>query len=472
MGEQNAPGGSRPGAGDGGQASGSPDPGRRDRPAPNGGSTTNGGTVSNGGSVSNSGSASEAGAGSSGSASSTSSASTATLPAAGSETEGGAGKAARGRPAAERRQSRLGADEPAADDSDDDGPRFGRPGPRISRRSPFYLGFFGALGALLAWQLFNLLASASSVLVLLVVSLYLAVGLNPAVEWFVRRRISRGLAVALVFLCLVVVFALIGLAIIPVVTKQVTLLINQVPDWFTTLRNNPNLQSLDDQYQVTKKVQDYITSGGLAERLFGGVVGASRIVASTLFGAFTILVLTLYFLGSLPTTKTALYKLVPRSRRDRVTMLGDEILSRVGSYVGGQLAVAAIAASASFVFFLIVGLSEYALALAIVVAILGLIPLIGGAVSAVVATSVGLLTDVKIGIACIIYYVIYQQIENYLIYPRIMQRSVKVPGTVIVVAAMVGGSLLGIVGALLAVPTAAAILLLIREVLHPRLEEA
>ncbi len=449
MGEQNAPGGPRPGAGDGGQASGSPEPVRRDRPAPNGGSATEAGSASG--------------------------ASTATLP-AGSGTGPAAAETARERPAAERRLSGLGPDDPAAPDGDDgddaSGPRFGRPGPRISRRSPFYLGFFGALGALLAWQLFNLLASASSVLVLLVVSLYLAVGLNPAVEWFVRRRISRGIAVALVFLCLVVVFALIGLAIIPVVTKQITLLINQVPDWFTTLRNNPNLQSLDDQYEITKKVQNYITSGGLAERLFGGVVGASRIVASTLFGAFTILVLTLYFLGSLPTTKTALYKLVPRSRRDRVTMLGDEILARVGSYVGGQLAVAAIAASASFVFFLIVGLSEYALALAIVVAILGLIPLIGGAVSAVVATSIGLLTDVKIGIACIIYYAIYQQIENYLIYPRIMQRSVKVPGTVIVVAALAGGSLLGIVGALLAVPTAAAILLLIREVLHPRLEEA
>ncbi|MGW5361300.1 AI-2E family transporter [Actinopolymorpha pittospori] len=367
-------------------------------------------------------------------------------------------------------RGQLGADD--GDENDVGSLRLGRPGPRISRHSPFYLGFFGALGALLAWQLANMLASASSVLILLVVSLYLAVGLNPLVEWFVRRRLRRGFAVMLVFLGVALVFALIGLAIVPVVTEQVTSLVNQVPEWFTALRNNPNLQDLDDEYQITKRVEEYITSGGLAERLFGGVVGASRIVVSTLFGGFTILVLTLYFLGSLPTTKDALYKLVPRSRRDRVSLLGDAILARVGSYVGGQLAVAAIAATASFIFFMIVGLSEYALALAIVVAVLGLIPLIGGAVSAVVATSIGLLTDVKIGIACAIYYVIYQQIENYLIYPRIMQRSVKVPGTVIVIAAMVGGSLLGIVGALLAVPTAAAILLLIREVIHPRLEDA
>jgi len=120
----------------------------------------------------------------------------------------------------------------------------------------------------------------------------------------------------------------------------------------------------------------------------------------------------------------------------------------------------------------VAGLREYALALAVVVAILGLIPLIGGTISAIFATVIGLLIDWRIGLACLIYFIVYQQIENYVIYPRIMQRSVKVPGSVIVIAALVGGSLFGIVGALLAVPTAAAILLLIREVIHPRLEEA
>ena len=348
----------------------------------------------------------------------------------------------------------------------------GLPGARLSRHSPFYIGFFGALGALLAWQLAGMLANARSVILLLVVSLYLAVGLNPLVEWFVRHRVRRGLAVAAVFFGVVVIFGLIGLAIVPVVTEQITALINQVPVWLEEVRTDRNLQSLDDQYEITRRVQEYITSGGLAERLFGGVLGAGRIVFSTLFSLFTVLVLTLYFLGSLPATKGALYKFVPRSRRHRVTGLGDEILDRVGSYVGGQIAVAGIAATAAFTFFMIAGLHEYALALAIVVAVLGLIPLIGGAISAVVATSIGLLTDLKIGIACLIYFIIYQQVENYLIYPRVMQRSVNVPGTVIVIAAMVGGSLLGIVGALLAVPTAAAILLLIREVIHPRLEDA
>jgi predicted PurR-regulated permease PerM len=348
----------------------------------------------------------------------------------------------------------------------------GVPGARLSRHSPFYIGFFGALGALLAWQLAGMLASARSVILLLVVSMYLAVGLNPVVEWFVRRRVRRGLAVAAVFVGVAMIFGLIGLAIIPVVTEQVSALINQVPDWLRQLQRDDRLRQLDEEYDITRRVQEYITSGGLAERLFGGVLGAGKIVFSTLFSGFTVLVLTLYFLGSLPATKSTLYKFFPRSRRARVTQLGDEMLDRVGSYVGGQIGVAAIAAMSAFIFFMFSELREYALALAIVVAVLGLIPLIGGAISAVVATSVGLLIDWRIGVACLIYFVVYQQIENYVIYPRVMQKSVNVPGTVIVIAAMVGGSLLGIVGALLAVPTAAAILLLIREVIHPRLEDA
>jgi predicted PurR-regulated permease PerM len=352
-----------------------------------------------------------------------------------------------------------------------DASRLGTPGPRLSRRSPFYIGFFGALGALLAWQLANMLAEVRSVLLLLVVSLYLAVGLNPLVEWFVRRRIRRGLAVALVFLGLLVLFGLVGLAIVPVVIEQGTVLVNErVPNWLDQLRSDPNFVRLDDQYNITQRLQDYLTGNSLAQRLFGGVLGAGRIVFSTLASVFTVLVLTLYFLGSLPATKRALYSLVPRSRRDRVSRLSDEILDRVGGYVGGQIAVAAIAAVAAFIFFMIVGLADYAVALAIVVAVLGLIPLIGGAISAGVATLVGLLTDPKIGIACLIYFIIYQQVENYLVYPRVMQRSVNVPGAVIVIAAMVGGSLLGIVGALLAVPTAAAILLIVREVIQPRLD--
>ena len=119
-------------------------------------------------------------------------------------------------------------------------------------------------------------------------------------------------------------------------------------------------------------------------------------------------------------------------------------------------------------FLLVVGLAEYAVALAAVVALLDFIPMIGATLGAVVVSAIGFATDLKIGIACVIFFLIYQQVENYVLYPRVMQRSVNVPGSVTVIAALVGAGLLGVVGALLAIPTAAAVLLLVREVWTPR----
>ena len=118
----------------------------------------------------------------------------------------------------------------------------------------------------------------------------------------------------------------------------------------------------------------------------------------------------------------------------------------------------------TLVFLFVVGLGQYAVALAVVVALLDVIPMIGATLGAVIVSAIGLATDVHVGIACIVFFVIYQQVENYLIYPRVMSRSVDIPGAMTVIAALVGASLLGVVGALLAIPTAAAILLLVREV--------
>lgn len=350
----------------------------------------------------------------------------------------------------------------------------GVPGRRLSRTSPFYLGFVGTIGVLTAWLLGNALSSTRSVLVLIIVAMYLAIALNPLVEWFVRHRVKRGIAVLAVVIGALALFGLMALAIIPVVTEQITALVQQVPDWLAQLQRNPDIQQLDDRYDIIGKVEDYIASGDLAAGLFGGILGFGKIVFGAVFSAFTVLVLTLYFLGSLPKITHAVYQMLPRSRRDRVSKLSDKILEQIGRYVGGQLLVAAIAGTMTFLFLTIfIGpLRGYGLALAIAVAVLGLIPLVGGLVSSVLVVALAFLTGgLSTGLICLAYYAIYQQVENYLIYPRIMQRSVSVPGMIVVVAALIGGSILGMVGALLAVPTAAAIMLIMREVVIPRQEQ-
>ena len=237
-----------------------------------------------------------------------------------------------------------------------------------------------------------------------------------------------------------------------------------------TSRSNKQIQEWDRDYDLISRIKDYVSAGGFAQKAFGGVLGLGLAALSLLGNAFVVIVLMLYFLGSLPKTKAALYQLAPASRRDRVTSLGDQILRNVGYYVSGAFIVALCAGLSSLVFLFIVGLGEYAVALAFTVALLDVIPMIGATIGAVIVSAIGFATDPKIGIACVIFYVIYQQLENYVIYPRVMARSVDIPGAVIVIAALIGASLLGVVGALLAIPTAAAILLIVKEVFLPRQE--
>ncbi|TDW14175.1 AI-2E family transporter [Kribbella kalugense] len=340
----------------------------------------------------------------------------------------------------------------------------GLPGPAIRRSNPFVFGFFAALGVLVAWGLWNALGQARSVLILLLVSMFIAVGLNPLVEWFMRRGLKRGLAVGVVFLLMILAVTGVGFAIVPVVTDQINGLIKNAPDWLDLLQKSKTLDDLDNRYHYIDKAQQYIQDPALAQKAFGGILGVGKVVAGALFNTFTILVLTLYFLASLPTVKRAAYSLVPRTRRTRVSILGDEVLTRVGGYVSGQFMVALCAGVCMFIFLEIIGLGNYAVALAIVVMFCDFIPMVGGLIGVVVVALIGFTDGVVTGLACLIYGIIYQQVENYFVAPRIMRRAVDIPGAVTVIAALLGGALLGVVGALLAIPSAAAILLIIREV--------
>lgn len=340
----------------------------------------------------------------------------------------------------------------------------GAPGPPLRRGSPFVFGFFAVLGGLVAWGLWNALGQAKSVLILLIVSMFIAVGLNPLVEWFMRRGLKRGLSVAVVFLLMILAVSGVGFAIVPVVTDQIDGLIKNAPDWLTLLQKSETIDELNKRYNFIAKAQEYIQDPALAQKAFGGVLGVGKVVANALFSAFTILILTLYFLASLPSVKRAAYSLVPATRRTRVSILGDEVLSRVGGYVSGQFLVALCAGFFMFVFLEIVGLNQYAVALAIVVMFTAFIPMVGGLIGVVLVAAIGFTDGLWVGVACLAYGIIYQQIENYVVAPRIMRRAVDIPGAVTVIAALLGGALLGVVGALLAIPTAAAILLIIREV--------
>ncbi|NYG06016.1 putative PurR-regulated permease PerM [Phycicoccus badiiscoriae] len=348
---------------------------------------------------------------------------------------------------------------------------YGRAGRPLNRQSPFYLGFVGALGVLAAVLLWQTLGRLTTVLTLIVVSFFLTLALNPLVEFFTRRRLTRPWAVTVVFFGLVGVFTLLGLLVVPPVVTQGSALIKQAPDWVNTVLSSSFVRNLDQHYGVVTKIQGEfnkkLTDSSFISQVFGGVLGVGAAVIGGIFQAFTVLILTLFLLASFPRVKEAAFQIVPASRRVRVVSLSEEIMRRTGSYAIGQVAVATVNAFCSWIMMSIVGI-QYAAVLAVAVGFLGLIPMVGATSGATLVCLVAVFDEPRKAVIAAVYYIVYQQVENYVVMPRIMAHTVSVPGAVTVVAALAGGTLLGVLGALLAIPVAAGLLLLYEEVLLPR----
>lgn len=345
---------------------------------------------------------------------------------------------------------------------------FGVPGRPIGRRSPFRVAFSASMGVAVAAALVLAVVAVRSVLVLLLTAAFLAIGLDPAVQALERRGFRRSLAVGAVLVGVLLVFAGFLFAIVPPIAEQVQQFSDKAPHYLDQLRGNGRIASLDARYHVLDQAQQFLDDPSqLGARVFGGLFGVGKVVFGALLSALTVLILTLYFLANLPDIKAQAYRLVPRSRRARVGLLADEILSRIGGYVGGALVIAVFAGVSTFVVLEIVGV-PYPVPLAIIVAITDLIPLVGATIGAALVTGLALFTNVRSGIVVGGFFLAYQQLENYVIYPRVMKRSVDVSPASAIVAVLVGGSLLGVLGALLAIPTTAAVQLVLAEVLAPR----
>lgn len=342
---------------------------------------------------------------------------------------------------------------------------FGTPGAPLGERSPFRIAFYATWGVVAALAIAAAAREVSDVIVLIVVSAFLAIGLNPAVEFLQRRGFKRGAAVTTMISAVLLFFGGFVAAAVPPVVRQVTELRENIPEYSQRLRENETFRDLDDEYEITVKVDTWVEERSTA--VAGTALSVATAALGAVFKTLTVLILTLYFLSAFPRIKRGAYRLLPRSRRARAGLIGDEILSRVGGYVLGNLATSAIAGICALVFFMILDI-PYPLALAMLVAILDLIPLVGATIAAVVCTAVAFFVSVPVGIASIVYFVAYQQIENYVLVPKVMKRTVDISPLATIIAALIGGSLLGVLGALLAIPVAAAVQLIGTEVLVPR----
>ncbi len=348
---------------------------------------------------------------------------------------------------------------------------YGILGKPINQSHPFYFGFIATLGALTAIVLMRALASVSQIFVLILIALFLATGLNPAVEALRKRNMSRSTAVTVIFSSVILFVIFFALVVVPPVISQGTNLIENAPQLLQDLMKNETINQLNTQFGLIDTLQEKlktITSDGtLLISTFGGVIGVGKSVLSGFFTALTILVLTLYFITSLPQAVNLGLSLVPASRRDRVGVLTNAVIARVGAFVGSQILIAAMAAVFVVILATVLGMpSPFAIGMIVLVA--ALIPLIGHFIGATIVTLIALTQSVVIGVIAFVAYIVYVQIENYVVTPRIMKRALNVPGAVTIVAALIGSSLLGLVGGLLAVPVAASIILILDEVVIPR----
>jgi predicted PurR-regulated permease PerM len=355
-----------------------------------------------------------------------------------------------------------------ADGPDRDEPDLGRPGPPLNRRSPFLVGLAGAAGVAVTYGLVELVLAARGVLVLIGLALFIAIGLDPAVRWL-GRWLPRGLSVAAVAFGAVAVFGgFVALAVPPLI-GEVTALVHAAPKIVAQLRDHSStLGRLNDHYHVEERLRQVATAD-TAGRVAGGLFGAGQLVLSTGASVLTVAVLSIYFLVEMPRIHRTLYRLFPAHRRERARLIGDEIFAKVGGFVVGNLITSAVAGLGTFLWLVAFGV-PYPLLLSLFVALMDLVPIVGSTVAGIVVSLTALAVSVPVAAATLGFYIVYRLLEDYLVVPRVMASTVRMPGAVTLVAVLLGGTLLGIPGALVAIPAAAAVRLLLNAIVFPRLD--
>lgn len=333
---------------------------------------------------------------------------------------------------------------------------------------PVYTGFMLTVGVGLALLIFYIGQTNTQLLIWIGAALFIALGLDPVVRALERVGLPRWAGVLLTMVAFLSLVATLIASLAPVVTQQMSNFVLSTPQIVFEISESAWFQRLDEDLQVQdlidNEVSRFVADPANITNALGGLFGVGAAVLTTGFGMLVVAVLALYFLASLPTMKAWAYRLAPGTRRTRIRHLGDRILNGVGYYVIGQACVAFLNGVVAYVAISVAGVPFGAL-FAVVVGVLAFIPLVGPVTGGTLVTLVALTVDWQTALTFAAIYFIYLQIEAYFVSPRIMSRAVRIPAAVAVISVIAGGTLLGVLGALMAIPTAAALMLLVREVL-------
>jgi len=343
---------------------------------------------------------------------------------------------------------------------------------RLRISNAFEFGFLGGLGVLAAILVGQSLTTLATVLTYMAAAIFIALGLDPIVRKLEAKNLSRSTSILIVVLSILAVATALIVAVIPTAIEETGFLAKSAPLLLQNINSLPLVETLDSQFNgaisnAIDGVANYIADSKNWPVMFGGVVQVGISLVNGVVGFVVIVTLSLYFMASLGRFKKFVYALVPASRRSKFAEISEEVAASVGRYVSGQATIASINAGLGFIVMSIFGV-PYSIVLAFFCFLLALIPLVGAVSGASLVTLVALTVNPITALIVGIYYLVYMQIEAYVISPRVMKKAVSVPGGVVVVAAMAGGALLGIMGALVAIPVAASIILVLRQVWMPR----
>ena len=340
----------------------------------------------------------------------------------------------------------------------------------LNHRTPFYIAFTASMGVALAYVLVRMVFDAGQVITLVGLALFLAVGLDPAVVWLTDRRVPRWAAVIIVVTALLGFVAAFAVAAVGPITHEIRQLSVSVPRYVHDVKTGRGwIGHVATRLHLSSDLRSTSTSHELSLSLVGGVLGAGKVLLSAVSSTTVVLVLTVYFLVALPAVRRLWVRLMPRSRRARAAELTDEVASRVGGFVLGNLLTSVVAGVGTALWLTALGV-PYPILLGLLVALLDLIPVVGSTIGGVIASAVALSQGLPIALATACFYIAYRLFEDYLLTPRVMRHTVRISPGLTIIATLVGGVLLGLIGALIAIPTAAAVQLILEEVTFPSLE--
>jgi predicted PurR-regulated permease PerM len=307
------------------------------------------------------------------------------------------------------------------------------------------------------------LYTVRAILVRILVALFIAVSLDPAVRQLAKRGVRRGLAVTLIFALALLLVSAFLISVIPPLVSQFGNLVDDLPGYLTRLQSRSSqFRELNDRYNLSDQLQGMV--GTLPSRLGSGVLGFTSRVFGAVFNGLTVLVFTVYFMADMPRIRSGLVRLFPVSRRPQARQVVDLVVDKVGGYMIGNIIISLIAGVVSFIAFTILGV-RFAVPLAFVVAICDLIPMIGATLGAIIGVTVALFSSGVWPTTVLVaaFFVAYQQLENYLIAPRVLKTTVELGAAAVLIAGLIGATILGLVGALMAIPIAAAFNVLLNE---------